>query len=202
MADPVPFQGQHLEVEGHEVAVGASHVETDRGLTEDTVEVDLSPSQQQLLERYVDAFWRKDIDSIVGLLTAEATWDMPPFKSWFKGADAIGWLIGHECPGGSSDMPMLATQANGQPAFGLYMRTKEGDFEPFHLQVLDIREGRVAHVGAFFEPSLFATFGLPARLPADFRPGDPVPSDAEVARGDHVPSGHEAFTPPPPSSSP
>jgi RNA polymerase sigma-70 factor (ECF subfamily) len=63
--------------------------------------------------------------------------------------------------------------------------------------VLDIRDGKVAHVGAFFEPSLFATFGLPARLPADYRPGDPVPADAGVARGDHVPSGHEAFAPDP-----
>ena len=49
-------------------------------------------------------------------------------------------------------------------------------------------------VGAFFEPSLFTTFGLPARLPADYRPGDPVPADTGVAPGDHVPSGHEAFT--------
>src|SRR6478735_1500647 len=59
----------------------------ERGLSEDTVEANLTTSQQQLLERYVDAFWRKDIDSIVGLLTAEATWDMPPFTSWFKGPE-------------------------------------------------------------------------------------------------------------------
>jgi len=142
----------------------------ERGLTEDTVEANLSAGQQQLLERYVDAFWRKDVDSIVGLLTAEATWDMPPFKSWFKGADAIGWLIGHECPGGSTDMPMLATQANGQPAYGLYMRTPAGDFEPFQLQVLELDGDRVKHVTAFFDLRLFETFGLPARLPADYAP--------------------------------
>ena len=55
--------------------------------------------------------------------------------------------------------------------------------------------GKVAHVGAFFDPSLFATFGLPARLPAGYLPGDPLPEDAEVARGDHVPVGHEAHAP-------
>ena len=71
-----------------------------------------------------------------------------------------------------------------------------GDFEPFHLQVLDIRDGKVAHVGAFFDPSLFATFGLPARLPSGYRPGDPVPADAEVARGDHAPLGHESVADP------
>src|SRR3954464_6917279 len=126
----------------------------DRGLTEDTVEADLSPEQQQMLERYVDAFWRKDVDSIVSLLTAEATWDMPPFTSWFKGAANIGWLIGNECPGGAHDMPMLATRANGQPAYGLYMRTPSGDFVPFQLQVLELEGDRVKHVTAFFDHRL------------------------------------------------
>ena len=142
----------------------------DRGLTEDSVEPELSPAQLQLLERYVEAFWRKDIDTIVSLLTAEATWDMPPFTSWFKGAANIGWLIGTECPGGAYDMPMIETRANGQPAYGLYMRTPAGDFVPFQLQVLELDGERVKHVTAFFDHALFATFGLPERLPADHRP--------------------------------
>ena len=167
---------------------------SERGLTEDTVADGLDDGQRILLDQYVDAFWRKDIDAIVRLLKAEATWEMPPFTSWYLGNENIGRLINTQCPGGINDMPMVETRANGQPAFGLYMRTKDGDFEPFHLQVLDIQDGKVAHVGAFFEPSLFTMFGLPARLPADYRPGDPVPADAGVARGDHVPSGHEAFT--------
>ena len=138
----------------------------DRGLTEDTVEADLTPAQQRMLERYVDAFWRKDVDSIVDMLTAEATWDMPPFTSWFRGPANIGWLIGNECPGQEHDMPMLSTQANGQPAYGLYMRTPSGDFAPFQLQVLELDGDRVRHVTAFFDHRLFETFGLPARLPA------------------------------------
>src|SRR3954470_6505964 len=108
----------------------------ERGLTEETVEPALDEGQRILLDQYVDAFWRKDVASIVGMLTAEATWDMPPFTSWYRGQEAIGWLIGTECPGGINDMPMVETRANGQPAFGLYMRSKAGDFEPFHLQVL------------------------------------------------------------------
>ena len=102
------------------------------------------PASSELLDRYVDAFWRKDIDAIVGLLTAEATWDMPPFTSWYRGDENIGWLIGTECPGGANDMPMIATRANGQPAFGLYMRTPQGDFEPFQLQVLELDGDQVA----------------------------------------------------------
>ena len=168
----------------------------DRGLTEDTVDDGLDQGQRVLLDQYVDAFWRKDIDSIVRLLKAEATWEMPPFTSWYLGNENIGRLISTQCPGGINDMPMIETRANGQPAFGLYMRTKAGDFEPFHLQVLDIQDGKVAHVGAFFERSLFTSFGLPARLPASYRPGDPIPAGAEHARGDHVPLGHDSLADP------
>jgi RNA polymerase sigma-70 factor, ECF subfamily len=139
----------------------------DRQLSEETVEPDLTAEQQDLLERYVDAFWRKDIDAIVGMLTQEAVWEMPPFLGWYVGAENIGRLIDTQCPGDVHDMPMVATSANGQPAFGLYMRTSEGDFEPFHLQVLDIEDGRVRHVAAFFDTTLFRRFGLPDRLPAD-----------------------------------
>ena len=106
----------------------------------------------------------------MGLLTAEATWDMPPFTSWFKGAANIGWLIGNECPGGAQDTPMLRTSANGQPAYGLYMRTASGDFEPFQLQVLELDGDRVRHVTAFFDHTLFERFGLPLELPADHQP--------------------------------
>jgi RNA polymerase sigma-70 factor (ECF subfamily) len=63
-------------------------------------------------------------------------------------------------------MPMVATSANGQPAYGLYMRQPDGRFTPFHLQVLTITDGAVSHVGAFFDPALFERFGLPPELDA------------------------------------
>lgn len=138
-----------------------------QGLTADTVTPSLTDAQQQLLERYVDAFWRKDVDEIVSMLTAEAVWEMPPFTGWYAGAGNIGRLIDTQCPGGVHDMPMLRTTANGQPAFGLYMRQADGSFAPFHLQVLTLDGDRVTHVGAFFEPRLFELFGLPMRLEAD-----------------------------------
>lgn len=150
----------------------------ERALTVDTVQPQLDAEQEQLLARYVDAFWRKDVDTLVGLLTAEATWDMPPFTAWYRGATTIAELIGTQCPGGAHDMPMLRTSANGQPAFGLYMRTTAGHFEPFQLQVLTLADpgpgtpaGAVAHVTAFFDVDLFARFGLPAWLPADHGDG-------------------------------
>lgn len=143
----------------------------DRALTDETVEEALNPAQQRLLERYVEAFWRKDLGEIVSLLTTEASWEMPPFLGWYVGADVIAELIGTKCPGGEYAMPMVPTTANGAPAFGLYMRTPAGHFEPFHLQVLDLEGDKVRHVSAFFDTRLFEKFGLPASLPADYEPG-------------------------------
>lgn len=147
---------------------------SERGLTPDTVQPQLDHDKKALLDAYLDAFWRKDVDRIVQLLTYDATWDMPPFANHYRGGTAIGELIGSKCPGGTHDMPMIATTANGQPAFGLYMRQPDGHFEPFHLQVLQtVGSGddlRVEHVTAFFDARLFARFGLPDRLPADYVP--------------------------------
>ncbi len=147
----------------------------ERGLTEDTVQPDLDQAQEVMLQRYVEAFWRKDIDAIVSMLKADAIWEMPPFTGWYHGARTIGALIDGQCPGGVHDMPMVRTLANGQPAFGLYMRVPDGSFVPFHLQVLDLEGDQVRHVGAFFDTALFARFGLPEHLPAGYVP-DPPPA--------------------------
>jgi RNA polymerase sigma-70 factor (ECF subfamily) len=141
----------------------------DRALTPETVDTRLTADQQRMLAAYLDAFWRKDIPRIVGLLTADAIWEMPPFTNWYQGAENIGELIATQCPGGVHDMPMLPTTANGQPAFGLYMRQPEGHFEPFHLQVLELDGTVVRRVAAFFGAD-FTRFGLPDRLAADHLP--------------------------------
>ena len=72
-----------------------------------------------LLDKYVDAFWRKDVDTLATLLAEDAVWEMPPFANWYLGARNIADLVDTQCPGGVHDMPMVATVANGQPAFGL-----------------------------------------------------------------------------------
>ena len=137
-------------------------------VSQDEVPAELDAAQQELLDRYVKAFWDKDVAAIVAMLTREAVWEMPPFTGWYAGPENIGRLIDTRCPGNRHDMPMVATSANGQPAFGLYMRQPDGTFTPFHLQVLTLDgSGGVSHVAAFFDLTLFAKFGLPDRLPAD-----------------------------------
>src|SRR3954471_11975076 len=134
-------------------------------LSEDTVS-EPTAEQKEMLDRYVTAFWEKDIEAIVSMLTKDAVWEMPPYTGWYQGAQNIGRLIDTQCPGGVHDMRMVPTRANGQPAFGLYMRGPDGRFHPFHLQVLTLGADGVEHVGAFFGAEVFSTFGLPEVLPA------------------------------------
>jgi RNA polymerase sigma-70 factor (ECF subfamily) len=140
----------------------------EKQLSQGTVEDDLTPDLEAMLDRYVQAFWDKDMNALVTMLAQDAVWEMPPFTGWYTGVQNVAALIEHRCPGGPKDMPMIRTSANGQPAFGLYMRQPDGHFEPFHLQVLQLVNGRVQHVSAFFETELFETFGLPATLPASY----------------------------------
>ncbi len=140
----------------------------EKQLTEGTVEDDLTPDLEAMLDRYVRAFWDKDVSALVTMLAHDAVWEMPPFTGWYAGAQNIAALIDTQCPGGCNDMPMLRTEANGQPAYGLYMRQPAGHFEPFQLQVLQLVAGKVQHVVAFFETGLFETFGLPESLPASY----------------------------------
>jgi RNA polymerase sigma-70 factor (ECF subfamily) len=136
-------------------------------LTVESITEPVAEHQKELLDKYVNAFWEKDITTIVSLLKQDAIWEMPPYVGWYQGAENIGHLIDTQCPGDVHEMPMVATSANGQPAFGLYMKQRNGEYTPFHLQVLTVQDGKVAHVGAFFDTDLFETFGLPAVLPAE-----------------------------------
>jgi RNA polymerase sigma-70 factor, ECF subfamily len=125
------------------------------------------PEIKAKLERYVAAFEAYDIDTIVEMLTTDAIWDMPPFTGWYQGNEAIGRLIASKCPATKAgDMRLVPTTANGQPAYGLYMRSADGRMRPFQLQQLTIGPNGVERVTAYFDLRLFETFGLPSELPA------------------------------------
>ncbi|WP_082589124.1 sigma-70 family RNA polymerase sigma factor [Nostocoides sp. Soil756] len=137
---------------------------------------DLTDEQRALLDRYVDAFWRKDVEAIAALFTEDAVWEMPPFAGWYQGPRTIAELVGTQCPGGRHDMPLVATDCNGQPAFGLYMREDgpDGDrYLPFQLHVLDLEGPAVRHAAVFFDTAYFALAGLPAVLGPQDVPGGP-----------------------------
>src|SRR5439155_763298 len=92
--------------------------------------------QRELLARYVDAFERYDVSTLVTLLHDDAVQSMPPYAMWIRGATDIGtWLLG---PGiGCRGSRLLPTAANGCPAFGQYRVDPDGGHAPWSLQVLE-----------------------------------------------------------------
>jgi RNA polymerase sigma-70 factor (ECF subfamily) len=135
--------------------------------TQDAVTEPSTPEQRELLERYVAAFEKYDVAALVDLFSADAVWEMPPFTGWYRSPGDIGRLVATQCPAeGPGDLRLIPTEANGQPAFGMYLRGADGEYHAFQLHVVHIAAAGIDHVAAFFDTSLFATFGLPATLPA------------------------------------
>jgi RNA polymerase sigma-70 factor (ECF subfamily) len=125
----------------------------------------LDAERSRLLARYVDAFERYDVTTLVSLLHDDAVQSMPPYALWLQGAEAIGtWLGGAGL--GCRGSRLLPTAANGCPAFGQYRMDPDGGHAPWALQVLDISGGRISGLHAFLDvEELFPAFGLPGHLP-------------------------------------
>jgi RNA polymerase sigma-70 factor (ECF subfamily) len=120
---------------------------------------------RKMVDDYIEAFERGDIDALVALLTDDVTWSMPPTATWYRGRAAITRFL--------TDGPMrvrwrhLATVANGQPAVACYIWDPQR--QAYVAQVLDVltlRGERIAAVTAFIDSRLFPRFGLPEVLPA------------------------------------
>ena len=104
-------------------------------------------------------------DLFVRLLHQDATQHMPPFEMWLRGREDIGtWMLG---PGskcrGSKVVPL---SANGSPAFAQYRPREGGGREPWALHVLEVEDGRIAHISSFLDldTPLFQTLGLPTLI--------------------------------------
>ena len=125
----------------------------------------LKDSDRAMLERYVAAFERYDITALTSLIREDATQSMPPFDMWLSGRDDIfGWWFG---PGigcrGSRVIPAIS--ANGMPTYGQYKPSPNGGHEPWALQVLEVKDGRIAELTFFLDTArLFPLFGLAPRL--------------------------------------
>jgi RNA polymerase sigma-70 factor, ECF subfamily len=128
----------------------------------------LDDADAALLERYVDAFERYDVERLVELLHEDAIQSMPPFAMWIQGARNIGRFMLEPGPSACRGSRLVATSANGSPAFGQYKPDPESGHVPWALQVLEISGGRITGMSLFLDlldpDRLFASFDLPLRL--------------------------------------
>jgi RNA polymerase sigma-70 factor (ECF subfamily) len=114
------------------------------------------PDKQSLLQRYVQAWERADVELLVSILHEDATLAMPPMAEWLQGARVIGASITAMVFSQPGAFTLVAAEANGLPAFGVY---RDGKATGIH--VVEISRGRIDAVTAFLNPALFAAFGLP-----------------------------------------
>jgi RNA polymerase sigma-70 factor (ECF subfamily) len=130
------------------------------GLSDESVEA----GSRELLDRYVEAFERYDIDALTSLLHEDAMQSMPPYPLWLRGAREMArWMLG---PGaGCRGSRLVPLQVNGSAGFAQY---RDGGATPWSIQVLRVENGGIAEITYFLETdgSLFRQFGLPPRLPA------------------------------------
>jgi len=124
--------------------------------------------QRALLERYVKAWEATDLDGFVSLLKEDATYAMPPWGHWYRGRESIRDFFSKvwRFYGG---FRLVATGANGQPAFALYAcQPGTATYHAHSIQVLEVQGDVIATLTAFMKPpglKLFAEFGLPLTAP-------------------------------------
>jgi RNA polymerase sigma-70 factor, ECF subfamily len=123
---------------------------------------ELKATDRELLARYVKAFEAYDIEALTALIHDDAIQSMPPYDMWLEGRDDIfEWWFG---PGigcqGSRVIPTMT--ANGSAAFGQYKPSADGGYEPWALQVVELRDGKIGEMTFFLATeTLFPLFGLP-----------------------------------------
>jgi RNA polymerase sigma-70 factor (ECF subfamily) len=119
------------------------------------------PVRRALLDQYAKAFEKADLVALEGLLTQDTRWEMPPNPTWFNGRVDVLRLLTVKLPRGEGLRIMVETSANGQPAFGLYIRGRDDAFHAHSMQVLTLDKAGVSAVMSFHRADVFPSFGLP-----------------------------------------
>ena len=128
-----------------------------------------NPVQRRLLDRYLDAWQRHNVNGFVALLKEDATVTMPPWREWFVGRETIGSFFGaawKTCNG----LRLVPIGANGQPAFAVYELSSGPDarWAAHSIHVLSLDQETISTITMFVPPTgpdLFKSFGLPLILP-------------------------------------
>ncbi|HEY8117553.1 MAG TPA: sigma-70 family RNA polymerase sigma factor [Actinomycetota bacterium] len=123
-----------------------------------------SPSEQAIVARFVGAWESADVDALVALLTDDVFVSMPPVPFEYEGRDAVERFCASVF-GSGRRFDLVPTRANGQPAFGAYLRAPTGIRHGTGLYVLTLAGDRICAMTRF-DNSVLPWFGLPRSLPS------------------------------------
>ena len=120
---------------------------------------------RKLVEDYVDAWARADVDTLTALLAEDAVFSMPPWATWWQGGKAIA-AFSKAAAGVCPETRLVPTRANGQVAVAAYgLDPKTRGYTPTAIDVYTLEDGRIKEITAFVMPELFTQFGLPPEVP-------------------------------------
>ncbi len=122
-----------------------------------------SPAEDAIVAKFVRAWESADLDALVTLLTDDVFVSMPPMPFEYEGRDVVGRLSASLFRSGRR-FDLVPTRANGQPAFGAYLRVPGGVSHGVGLYVLTLTGDRICAMTRF-ENSVLPSFGLPRSLP-------------------------------------
>jgi RNA polymerase sigma-70 factor (TIGR02960 family) len=124
-----------------------------------------SARERELVGRFVDAVERGDSDGVVSMLTEDAWLTMPPQPYEYQGPAAIAAFLHDRARLRGVPLRLVATRANGQPAFGCYLPDPQAAVaHAYGLLVLTLKGDRISAITWFFDRGLFPNFGLPRTL--------------------------------------
>jgi hypothetical protein len=123
-----------------------------------------SPAEDALVAKFVRAWESADLGALVALLTDDVFVSMPPMPFEYEGRDVVARFCA-SLLGAGRRFDLVPTRANGQPAFGAYLRAPDGTSHGTGLYVLTLAGDRICAMTRF-EASVLPWFGLPRTLPS------------------------------------
>ncbi|MFI6294692.1 RNA polymerase subunit sigma-70 [Nonomuraea sp. NPDC050790] len=120
----------------------------------------------ELVESFVSAWERADVDALVALLASDARFTMPPLPAWFDGREDVRRFLVERVF--AAEWRLRPVGANGQLGFACYQRTS-GEFLLAAIVVLSLRDGEIVELVGFQDPLLYRYFGLSLEMSPEER---------------------------------
>jgi RNA polymerase sigma-70 factor (ECF subfamily) len=122
-----------------------------------------SAAESAVVAEFVRAWEAADVPGLVALLTDDVFMSMPPMPFEYEGPEAVARFSASIFAAGRR-FDLVPTRANGQPAFGAYLRTNTGERHGTGLYVVTLSGDRISALTRF-DNTVLPWFGLPRTLP-------------------------------------
>jgi RNA polymerase sigma-70 factor (ECF subfamily) len=120
---------------------------------------------RDVVDRYVAAWERGDVEAVVAMLADDARMTMPPLPTWYRGREGIAAFLSRWPFASVKRWRLIPAGANGQLAFAAYSWSEQaGAFTLHSLNALTLRGAQIEEITAFRSPEAFRHFGLPDQI--------------------------------------